>query len=94
MDWDYRRQVTRCGMSIPSNIAEGMERLSLPDTIRFLGMAKGSCGELRTQLYIGSKIGYLNPSQAHGWINETRELSRMLAGLIKTLRERHNQPPS
>ena len=52
-DWGFRDQITRSGLSIPSNIAEGIERLTAQDCIRFLGYAKGSCGELRTQVYIG-----------------------------------------
>lgn len=47
-DFGFRDQVTRSGLSIPSNIAEGSERNSKKDFILFLQYAKGSCGELRT----------------------------------------------
>ena len=59
-DFGFRDQITRSGLSIPSNIAEGVERESNLDCIRFLTYAKGSCGELRTQIYIGVDIGYIN----------------------------------
>lgn len=49
-DFIIKDQISRCSLSIPSNIAEGMERDSEQDTIRFLRIAKGSCAELRTQL--------------------------------------------
>jgi len=58
-DFGFRDQITRSGLSIPSNIAEGSERDSKKDFIRFLQYAKGSCGELRTQVYIGMDIDYI-----------------------------------
>jgi four helix bundle protein len=83
-DFSFRDQLTRSGLSIPSNIAEGFERESDKECINFLAYAKGSCGELRTQIYIGKEVGYLNDEVANQWINETLEISSMLAGLIKT----------
>ena len=59
-DFGFKDQITRSGLSIPSNIAEGIERESNKDCVRFLQYAKGSCGELRTQIYIGIDIGYIN----------------------------------
>ena len=82
-------QAQRSAISIPSNIAEGAERSSNPDFIRFLHYSKGSCGELRTQLYIARElqnrldnIDFKIPENA---ISETREISSMLQGLIKSL---------
>jgi len=51
-DWGLRDQLRRSAVSVPSNIAEGYERNSNREFRRFLFIAKGSCGELRTQLYI------------------------------------------
>jgi len=56
-------------------IAEGAKRNSQKEFIRFLQYAKGSCGELRTQLYIGIDI---DPAQDKEWLNEAREISAML----------------
>jgi four helix bundle protein len=57
-DRGFKDQATRSALSVPSNIAEGYERDSLNEYIRFLRIAKGSCGELRTQLYIlGGRSG-------------------------------------
>ena len=86
-DFSFRDQVTRSGLSIPSNISEGIERESKKDCIRFLQYAKGSCGELRTQIYIGIDIGYIQNEMGNQWIQETRELSAMLVGLIKSKRD-------
>lgn len=84
-DYGFRDQVTRSALSVPSNIAEGMERASAREKCQFLRIAKGSCAELRTQLLIGSDIGYISESVANDWIQETRELSRMLSGLINKI---------
>ena len=83
-DYGFRDQITRAGLSIPSNIAEGFERESNRECVRFLLYAKGSCGELRTQIYIGIDIGYIPKEAGLLWIKETKEVSAMLGGLIKT----------
>jgi four helix bundle protein len=58
-DWGFRDQLCRSALSVPSNIAEGFERGSTQEFIRFLYIAKGSSGELRTQLHLAIKIGYI-----------------------------------
>ncbi len=90
-DFSFRDQLTRSGLSVPSNIAEGFERESEKECINFLAYAKGSCGELKTQIYIGKDIGYINNSVAKQWVKETQETSSKLAGLIKTKRDFVNQ---
>ena len=82
-DYGFKDQITRSALSIPSNIAEGIERGSDNEVARFCAIARGSCGELRTQIYIGMKIGYISPQQGKLWIQETGELSAMLSALIK-----------
>ncbi len=86
-DFGFRSQITRSGLSIPSNIAEGMERPGGAEKRYFLHVAKASCAELRTQLLIGKEIDYIDCELADRWIAETRELSRMLAGLINRITE-------
>lgn len=84
-DLGFKDQITRSALSVPSNIAEGMERCSAKEKARSLWIAKASCGELRTQILIGSDIAYIAPSLAENWITETRELSKMLCGLINKI---------
>jgi len=62
--YGFRDQVTRAALLIPSNIAEGYERNSSREYKRYLGIAKGLCGELRTQPYIGIEAGYWKESEA------------------------------
>lgn len=85
-DYGFKDQITRSGLSIPSNIAEGIERESTKECVNFLSYAKGSCGELRTQIYIGIDIGYIPDETGKQWIKETREISAMLVGLIRSKR--------
>ena len=82
-DFGFRDQVTRSALSIPSNIAEGYERDSSKEFSRFLKIAKGSCGELRTQLYIGTEAGFIERAKAKEFIQEATEIARMIQGLIK-----------
>ncbi|MCX7386140.1 MAG: four helix bundle protein [Planctomycetales bacterium] len=82
-DFGFRDQLTRSGLSIPSNIAEGFERDSDPEIARFLTIAKGSAGELRTQILIGIEAGFLDRTNGLQWADEAKQLSRMLAALIK-----------
>jgi four helix bundle protein len=82
-DFGFKDQITRSSLSVPSNIAEGYERKSLKELLNFLSYAKGSCGELRTQIYIGMDIGYINKETGLAWIEEARQISMMLTGLMK-----------
>ena len=86
-DFGFNDQITRSGLSIPSNIAEGMERSSNKEKVQFLSYAKASCGELRTQSYIGMKIGYVSKNKGNQWITETKEISAMLIGLMNSIKK-------
>jgi four helix bundle protein len=82
-DFGFRDQLTRAGLSIPSNIAEGYERDSSREKARFLAIAKGSAGELITQIYIGIEAEYIDRELGLQWISELKEISAMLGSLIK-----------
>lgn len=89
-DFGFRDQITRSGLSIASNIAEGMERSTAADQIKFLDYARGSCGELRTQVIVGARVGFLKQAEAELWIQESNEISAMIQGLIRSIRNRPN----
>jgi len=95
-NFGLKDQMQRSAISIPSNIAEGAERDSDGDFIRFLRISKGSCGELRTQLYIHDRVrkALAQPPLEHSrpMIQETREISAMLQGLIRSIQSRHPSP--
>lgn len=83
--WALRDQIARACISIPSNIAEGAERETDKEFRRFLNIAKASAGELRTQLFIGTKAGHLKPEATQTLTTEAKEISRMIQGLSKSL---------
>lgn len=85
-DYGFRDQITRSALSIPSNIADGMERSSTPDRAKFLDYARGSCGEFRTQAVVGTTAGFIDSSVSEAWVNESREFSAMIQGLIRSLK--------
>lgn len=86
----FRDQITRSAISIPSNISEGAERISPRELIQFLAYAKGSCGELRTQIYIGMKANMLNRDRAKEHINTTKQVSVMLHHLILSIKKKNH----
>jgi four helix bundle protein len=84
-DYSFKDQIQRASVSVTNNIAEGFERLSNKDFKKFLYISKGSCGEVRSMLYLAKALGYINVIQLGSLYNQTVEVSKMLSGLIKTL---------
>ncbi len=85
-DYGLKNQMERAAVSIASNIAEGSERGG-KDFARFLRIASGSAAELRTQIYIGKKIGLVSDDQFNTLIHESKGISKMLTGLIKSIEQ-------
>src|SRR2546423_14410263 len=83
--FSLKDQVERAGLSIPSNIAEGAERGSSKDFAHFLNFSKGSCGELRTQLYIARKLALIAKGDFEKAVDETKQISSMLEGLRRSV---------
>lgn len=85
-EFSLRDQIRRAAVSVPSNIAEGDERDTDKDGVRFLYIAKGSLAELSTQLEIALDIGLVSPAE-HAPIEERcGQIARMLGALIKARR--------
>lgn len=78
-------QICRAAVSVPSNIAEGQGRISRGEFKQFLGHARGSLFELETQLHLAQRLGFL--AATGPLIEQTAELSRILNGLIASLRD-------
>lgn len=81
-----KEQVQRASVSIISNIAEGFERGSNNEFIQYLYIAKGSCGELRAQLYIALDLGYISIIESDRIIKTVSEVSRLIYYLIQSLK--------
>ncbi|MEI7596709.1 MAG: four helix bundle protein [Bacteroidota bacterium] len=82
-DYGLRDQMQRSAVSVPSNISEGFERQTNKEFIQFLYIAKGSCGELRTQLIIASNLKVIEENVALGLIEEAKKLSSKIYKLIE-----------
>jgi four helix bundle protein len=84
-DRGLKDQMTRAAVSIASNIAEGSERTTGPDFVRFLSIAKGSAAELRTQVYIAARVGILSNQQHIQLTTDLKQVSAMLHSLSKSI---------
>src|ERR1700674_72936 len=87
-EFTLKDQIQRAALSIPCNVAEGAERGSNKDFAHFLNIAKGSCGELRTQLYIARKLDFIAKVESEKLVAESKELSAMLEGLRRSVLSR------
>ena len=86
-DYGLRDQIRRAAVSVLSNIAEGFEREGNTEFCRFLAIAKGSCGEVRAQLYVALDQRYITTEQFNAASRNAAEVSRMISGLMKYLRQ-------
>ncbi len=84
-DYGFRDQMQRASVSIMNNIAEGFERQSNVEFRRFLFIAKGSCGEVRSMIDLASELGYVSKEEHLKIHGLTIEIAKLLSGLIKTL---------
>ncbi len=82
-DFGLRDQLRRSAVSVCSNIAEGDERGSAKEAVRFLYIAKGSAAELQTQIEIAAELAYLDPDVAADLLARAAEIARMLGALIR-----------
>lgn len=87
-DFGLRDQLRRSAVSIAANIAEGKERETIQEFIRYLYIAKGSSGELKTQLMIAQRIGYIEQDRAENLRQRVEKISAKLGALIKTLKRK------
>jgi len=90
-DFALRDQIRKSSISIISNIAEGFERASDKEFKYFLNIAKGSAGEVRSQLYIAHDLGYIDDELFKRCKDLVSEISRLLQGFMEYLQEEINK---
>ena len=83
-------QIRRAAISIPSNIAEGYGRKTIPDYVRCLYIAYGSTCELETQILLSADLDYINKNSESILFEKIKEVERMLMALIKSLENKNN----
>ena len=87
-DFGLRDQMQRAAVSVMSNIAEGFERDSNTEFIHFLSIAKGSLGELRSQLFLAAKLKLIPPSVFGPTDSLAVETGKLITGMITYLRDK------
>jgi four helix bundle protein len=85
-DLGLRDQIRRAAVSIMSNLAEGFERGGDKEFLQFVAIAKGSCGEVRSQLYVAADQAYLDASETERMLAAATDVSQLIAGLMRYLR--------
>ena len=86
-DYALCNQIRRASISILSNIAEGFERSGTKEFLNFLAIAKGSCGEVRAQLYVALDQQYVDEIKFHEISQKLLETSRVIAGFMRYLQQ-------
>ena len=84
-DYSFKDQILRAVLSIMNNIAEGFERMGNKEFKKFLYIAKGSCAEVRSMLYIALERNYVSREKFQSLYSQSFEISKILSGLIKSL---------
>jgi four helix bundle protein len=84
-DYGLRDQIRRASVSVMSNLAEGFERGGNSEFIQFLSNAKGSCGEVRCQLYAALDEKYLTETEFQELYERSQEISRLISGFMAYL---------
>jgi len=84
-DYGFKDQICRAVVSVSNNIAEGFDRRTDADFARFVYMAIGSCSEVKSMLYLASRLNFIEKAKADNLINQANEISKILRGLIKSL---------
>src|SRR6266498_3113816 len=87
-DFGLKDQIRRAAVSSMSNLAEGFERGRPTEFHQFLSVAKASCAELRTQLYVALDVGYLKLSTFNVLMAEATEVGQILGGLRRSVERR------
>lgn len=84
-DYGFRDQIQRASVSIMNNIAEGFERRGDKEFKHFLSISKGSCGEVRSVLYLAYELKYISKQKFEELYTQAVEISKMIAGLMRVL---------
>ena len=85
-EFGLKAQLRRAAVSVPSNIAEGLARLTKPDKLRFLNMSQASLSEIDTQIEITKRLEYLDNDGYARVMSEILDVQMLLSGLTRSIR--------
>lgn len=88
-DFGFKDQIQRASVSISNNVAEGFDRMSDKEFVRFLYIALASCSEVKSMLYLSERLGYINKEQTTSLVEKSNEIFKIIRGLIKSLSPKH-----
>ena len=88
-DWCLTNQIRSASLSISSNTAEGFDRSSRKEFIRFLYIAKGSVSEVRSQILICIELGYVEKNESKILLDRTKSLTKQIGALISFLKKKN-----
>jgi four helix bundle protein len=89
-DFGLRDQIRRASVSVMANIAEGFERAGRAEFHQFLVVAKASCAEVRSHLYVALDVGYIAEDVFRGLSDMTEEVGKIIGGLRRTVDKSKN----
>jgi four helix bundle protein len=93
-DFVFAKQIRGAALSVTSNIAEGFERGNRNEFTQFLSIAKASCGELRSDLYIAMDVGYVDETTGNKLIANAEEVGRIVGGLRSAVAKQRKKTQS
>lgn len=89
-DFGLAGQIQRAAVSIMANIAEGFERGNPREFHQFLSIAKASCAEVRSQLYVALDVGYLHEASFQELMRLAKETGKVIGGLRVSVEKRRD----
>lgn len=84
-DYGFKDQICRAAVSVSNNLAEGFDRKSDREFIRFIHIAKGSCSEVKSMLYLAEKLNYIDKISIDELLVKIEEIQKMLSGLKRSM---------
>jgi four helix bundle protein len=89
-DYAFKDQICRASVSISSNIAEGFDRRTSKEYLRFLEIARTSANEVKSLLYLSSRLNFISQEEKETFLNDCEIIIRMLVGLMKAIEQKIN----